>query len=75
MDRGLGQARGVLRGEVVKLVAGDDLTGPVQLEAGVVVADDADLEIAGARQVRLDEGDAVVAERLLEGGRQLPRLV
>ena len=67
----LGQARRVLRGVVVELVAGDDLARAEQLEAGVVVADDADLEVAGAGEIGLGEGDRVVAERLVERGRVL----
>src|SRR4029079_775372 len=73
--RGLGEARHVLRRIVVELVPGDDLAWAEELEAGVVVADDADLEVAGALDVRLREGDRVQSERLLERGRVLVRAV
>ena len=73
LGRRLGQARRVLRGVVVELVAGHDLARAVELEAGRVVADDRDLEVAGAGEVRLDEGERVVAERQLEGRRRARR--
>ena len=41
----------------------------------MVVADDADLEVPGAGEVRLDERDRVVAERLVERGPVLGRSV
>ncbi len=71
--RGLGQARRVLRGVVVELVAGHDLARTEQLDPGWVVAEDRDLEVASAGQVRLGEGERVVAERSLERGVDLGR--
>src|SRR5262249_46549505 len=74
-DGGPGQTRRVLRRVVVELVAGEDLAGSVQLEPGVIVADDAHLEVARAGEVGLGQGDVVVAERLIERRRQLGRVV
>ena len=65
----------VLRGVVVELVAGHDLARTEQLDAGRVVAEDRDLEVAGAAQVRLGEGERVVAERRLERGVDLGGVV
>ena len=63
----------VLRRVVVELAAGDDLARTVDLEARVVVADDRHLEVAGIRQVALDDREVVVAEREIERRRAAPR--
>ena len=73
--RRLGQARGVLRGVVVELVAGHDLAGAVQLEPGRVVADDRHLEVARAGQVRLGQDQRVVGQGRLDRGRSLGGVV
>ena len=55
VDLGVGsvsrQAGRVLRHVVVELVAGQDLARPVDLEVARLVADDADLQLAGAGEV------------------------
>jgi hypothetical protein len=73
--RGLGQARRVLGGVVIELVARQDLAGTVQLQPGRVVADDPDLELAGLRDVALGEGQRVVLEGRRQGAGTLARIV
>ena len=60
---GLGQPGRVLRGVVVELVAGDDLARAVQLERAWSLPMTLTSRSRAPGEVRLDEGDRVVAER------------